>query len=147
EHDRLRALNGRLLQESISRPLQQVHGEVSHGPKAAAHHKDRSLVSHLGRLYAVTGRREHRSIRQLMLDKLQAYQPVVDPFKYRPRDVDYVDIETIARQSVRQRADQHGRVLMVEEGPINQVDAEHAERLLLKHCSRVEQMDVEYDLR
>ncbi len=78
EHDRLLPLDGRFLDELRARPGQDVESEIGARPEAAPLDEDGLLVEHLRRLHDLARGREHGRFRQLLLDELQAHQPVVD---------------------------------------------------------------------
>ncbi len=100
-------------------------------------------MKHFRRLHDFTAGREHGRISQAALHELQAHEPVVDARKGRAGELDHVDLDALARQLVQERGDQVRRVLPPVNGAVDQVDAEHTQRLLLARGRRVAQVSME----
>ena len=136
----------RLLEKLRPAPLEHVEGELRGRPEAAPLDQDRLLVEHLRGLHDLAALGEHGGRGQALLDELQRHEPVVDVTKRRARELDHVDLDPRARQVVQQRTDQRRRISPAEEGSVEEVDSEHAQRLPLVGRGGVEQMDVQDDL-
>lgn len=143
---RLLPLDRRLLEELRPRPLEQIEGELRDGAEAAALDQDGLLVEHLRGLDDLPGGGEHRRVGQPLLDQLQAHEPVVHPVERRARELDHVHVDPLARELVHERADQRRGLPVAEVGAVDQVDAQHAERLLLARGRRVLQVAVDDDV-
>jgi hypothetical protein len=70
--------------------------EVGHRPEAAALDQDRPFVEDLRGLHDLAGGREHRGIGEALLDQLECHQPVVEAGERWARQLDHVDLDTLA---------------------------------------------------
>jgi hypothetical protein len=82
-----------------------------------------------------------------MLDEQEAHEAIVEPRERRAGAAHHIDFDALARQAVEQRAQHRRRVGALQERRVHEVDAEDADRLLLRRRRRVEQVDVRQDLR
>jgi hypothetical protein len=115
-------------------------------PEAAALDEHGLLAQHLARLQHLPVGAEHRDPRQAEPDELEGHQAVVDPAELDAAEGDEVDLDASGREPVEQAAHDLLGLLPLEEGGVQEVDADDAERLLLQRGVLVEHPDVDDDL-
>ena len=126
---------------------EHVDVDVADRAEAAALDQDRLLVEHLGRLqHLPVGRSNIAAPRQAQLHQPQAHQAVVDLAEGDARELDHVDLDAPGGQVVEQRLDQLLGLVVEEEGAVEQVHADDAQRLLLQGVLGVEHAHVDDDL-
>ncbi len=74
---------------------------------------------------------EQRRAGQPELDQPERHHPVVHVCERRPGELDQIDLETADAETVEQALDQRDRVIVVKKRPVDEVDADDAECLLL----------------
>ena len=134
-------LDGRLLHELLAGSGEEVEGELRHGPEGAPLDEDGLLVEHVGGLDHFPRRGEHRRVGQPLLDQLQAHEPVVHAVEGGAGEPDHVHVDALARELVHERADQRLGFPDAEVGAVDQVDAQHTERLLLARRRPILEID------
>ena len=140
------ALGLGLVSELYKRTLEHVDRYAGGWPEAAAFDQHRPFVKQLRRLHDLAVGLEHRRLGQSMLDELQAHQTVVDPLECRAVEPDHVDLNPLGGQLVQERKDQRFRFAEEQHRPVDEVDPDDAQRLLLLHVLRVEHAQVQNDL-
>ena len=108
-------------------------------PEAAPLHQDRLLAQDLARLQHLAVGPEHRHAAEPDLHQLERHQPVVHVPELDAAELDHVDLDAAGGQPVQQALDELVRLVVVEERPVQQVQPDDPERLLL--CER---LDVEH---
>ena len=108
-------------------------------PEAAPLDQDRFLAQHLARLQDLTVGAEHRHAAEPELHELERHQPVVHAAELDAAELDHVDLDAARGQPVQEALDELVRLVVLEEGPVQQVHPDDAERLLL--CER---LDIEH---
>ena len=78
---------------------------------------------------------EHRHPAEAELHELQRHQPVVHAAELDAAELDHVDLDAAGGQPVEEALDELVRLVVQEEGAVEQVHADDAERLLLRDAS------------
>jgi hypothetical protein len=112
----------------------------------SSENQHRLLAQHLARLQYLAVGAEHRHPAEPDLHELQRHQPVVDLTELDAAELDHVDLDAARRQAVEQALDQLVRLVVLEEGPVEQVHPDDPERLLLRERLHVEHPHVHDDL-
>ena len=128
------------------RAVEHVDVHVRHRPEAAALDEYRLLVEHLGGLKDLALLAEHDGVREAVLDQEERHQAVVHVREGGPREAQHVDLDPVHAEVVAQGLDQLREVLAVVEGPVDEVDPDDAQGLLLEHGLLVPHPHVEHDL-
>ena len=147
EHHRLPAPHVRLLPHALKGLLQHVQGDAGDRAEASALDQDRRVVEELRGLHYFAVRCEEGRVRQALLDKLKAHEPVVHSVESRAGEPDHVHFHPVPGQGVHEGCDKELGPLAFVERPVDQVDAQHAQRLLLARILLVPHAGVDDDFR
>ena len=116
------------------------------GAEAAALDEDGLFVEHLAGLEDRAVGAEHGRAAEAELDEFEGHEAVVHVAEFDAFEVDEVDLDAARRQLVEQALHELLRLVMEEEGTVEQVHADDAQGLLLEGGLGVLHADVDDDL-
>ena len=99
--------------------------------EAAALDEHGFFVEHLGPLHGLALGGEHGGLGQPVLHQLQRGEAVVHLDERRPGELDHVHLHPLPGEVVQQRVDELRGVAVVVKRAVDEVHAQHPQRLLL----------------
>ena len=123
-----------------------VDVHFGHGAEAPADGQNVFLVQHVGGLAVAAVGGENHGIGHALLDKLKRQKAVVDVGERRAVHLHHVDLQLVSVEVVVQALEDLLGALVEVEGPVDEVHAEHARRLLLKQGVLLVKAGVQDDL-
>ena len=78
---------------------------------------------------------------------MKTFKAVIDIAKFDAIELDHVDLDTLRRQTVDERLDEPGGIMVEEARSVDEVNADNSERLLLQLVGLVPHAHVNDDLR
>ena len=134
-----------LLPELLQPFSDHVDADLGDRSEGAADGENVLLVQDIGCLAVSPVGGEDDRIRHAVFDQLKREQAVVDFFKIGPVHLDHVDFHLIAVEVVVQRLQELLRLFVEEDAPVNEVDAEQANGLVLQQGIALVQTRVKDD--
>ena len=124
------------------------HVDVDHRGRseAAPLDQDGLLTERLAGLQHLPIGPEHGNAAQPQLHQLQGHQPVVDAAELDAPKLDHVDLDPAGGEPVQEALHEGLGLVVLKESPVEQVDTDDSDRLLLQRRLGVEHVDVQNDL-
>ena len=126
--------------------IQHVDVHVGDGAKAAAFDENGLFIEHFRRLENLATGAEHHGVGEAVLDEGERHEAIVDGREGRASELEHIHLDAGGREIIEEGSDELARVRVVIERPVDGIDADNTEGLLLQNIFFVPHAHVQDDV-